>query len=67
MEYFKVVEKERDAILEVNRENSGDFLFKAHEINADCWIKLSKTEAKDLADFIIKRLSEEQPQEINSF
>lgn len=63
MEYFKVKEIGRDATLEVNRENDGDFVFQSHEINSNCYIELSATEAKDLSDFIIKRLSEENPQE----
>lgn len=63
MEYFKVKEIGRDATLEVNRENDGDFVFKTHEINSNCYIELSATEAKDLSEFIIKRLSEENPQE----
>lgn len=63
MEYFKVKEIGRDATLEVNRENDGDFVFQTHEIDTNCYIELSATEAKDLSDFIIKRLSEENPQE----
>lgn len=63
MEYFKVKEIGRDCTLEVNREHDGDFVFRAHEVDNNCEIELSSTEAKDLADFILKRLSEESPHE----
>lgn len=67
MEYFKVKEINRDATLEVNRIDNGDFEFwLSNKDSKRMLIILSATEAKDLSDFIIKRLSEEKPQECNS-
>lgn len=66
MEYFKVIEHGSTSTLEVNRDTFGDFIFriisrnKGNRMN----ICLSETEAKDLSDFILKRLGEKKPDEV---
>lgn len=66
MEYFKVEEITTNQVLEVNRSHK-DFRFKiiGKRCNTEIW--LSPTEAKDLSDFIQKRLSEKNPDEAQPF
>ena len=67
MEYFKVIVHNSTSTMEVNRDESGDFIFTImgkHGMNP-MRVYLSKTEAKDLSGFILKRLSEKQPDEVN--
>lgn len=67
MEYFKVIEEGTTTSIEVNRIDNGDFVFQlSNKESKRMLIILSAIEAKDLSDFIIKRLSEEKPQECNS-
>lgn len=64
MEYFKVIEEETTTSIEVNRIDNGNFEFWISDKDSKSMlIILSANEAKDLSDFIIKRLSEENPQE----
>lgn len=67
MEYFKVVEKLSKSAMEVCRDELGDFLFTLTPNigNSPVQVYLSKTEAKDLSSFILKSLTEKQPDEIN--
>ena len=66
MEYFKVTEHNSKVTMEVNRDELGDFQFtlitpdKEHRTQ----VYLSQTEAKDLSEFILKRLGEKQPDEV---
>lgn len=66
MEYFKVKEKSANSTMEVNRDEFGDFNFRLINNKDKKWmISLSATEARDLAHFIGKRLSEKKPSETN--
>lgn len=69
MEYFKVREIPSDLVLEINRSHSGDFIFtiKREELSIKMDIFLSPTEARDLAEFINKRLAETSPHEPKPF
>lgn len=65
MEYFKVIQKTNRSSMEVNRDEYGNFNFTIKRKDNVKWsISLSKTEAKDLMQFVGKRLSEKYPDEV---
>lgn len=65
MEYFKVIEEGTTTSIEVNRDYEGNFNFKIAKCEGNRWIiSLSATEARDLMEFISKRLSENEPPEV---
>lgn len=61
MEYFKVIEKGTASVMEVNRDECGDFNFRFMHKDKKWVVSLSATEARDLMHFIGKRLSEKKP------
>lgn len=66
MEYFKVIEEGTTTSIEVNRNEEGNFDFMIGGHDQEIWvISLSETEARDLMEFIGKRLSEKEPPEVN--
>ena len=65
MEYFKVIEEGTTTSIEVNRDEEGNFNFLLTCGEGRKWIiSLSATEARDLMEFISKRLSEKEPPEV---
>lgn len=71
MEYFKVRQKTTGTTIEINKSEDGYFIielvsFKERHKKEQSFICLSSTEARDLMEFISKRLSEVKPHEVES-